>query len=60
MRVPLALAAEASSVSVRTLRRWSAEGRLTVVTNKRGWYLVDLDEVAELEELRLSHGGRLT
>lgn len=58
MRVPLSLAAEACSVPVRTLRRWAEQGRLTAEHDGRRW-LVDLDEVAQLDELRDSRNGRL-
>lgn len=55
-RVPLALAALGTSVSLRTLRRWVADGRITAVPRGKT-HLVDLEEIAELEERRV--GGRL-
>ncbi|MPZ27530.1 MAG: hypothetical protein GEV12_14255 [Micromonosporaceae bacterium] len=51
MRVPIALASLASGVPVRTLRRWAADGRLTVERLGRV-YLLDPIEVAELDEMR--------
>ena len=41
-------AAEMLGVSVETLRRWEAEGRLATTRSEGGQRLVDLDEVARL------------
>jgi len=41
-------AAEMLGVSVETLRRWEAEGRLTVVRSEGGQRLIALDEVSRL------------
>lgn len=57
MRVTLADAAHLAQVPERTLRRWAAGGRLTVV-RRAGRQWVTLDEVLELKELR-GNGGRL-
>lgn len=60
MRVPLADAAAATGVPVRTLRRWCAQGRITVARRGRhGSWLVHVLEVQELEELR-ERRGKLT
>lgn len=58
-RIPLALAAAATGVPERTLRRWAADGRLTVDRAGASW-LVDPMEVDELAERRAGQGGRLT
>lgn len=60
MRIPLADVAAATGVPVRTLRRWCAQGRITVARRgRRGPWLVHVLEVQELEELR-ERRGKLT
>lgn len=64
MRLPLADVAAATGVPLRTLRRWAADGRVTVecrltrAGDVRAW-LVDPLEVDELAEVR-ERRGRLT
>jgi molybdopterin-binding protein len=45
-------AAEMLQVSVETLRRWEAEGRLRMVRSDGGQRLVDVEEVARLIDAR--------
>lgn len=59
MRLPLADAAAATGVPLRTLQRWVADGRVTVKRRGKAW-LVDPLEVDELVEMREQRGGRLT
>jgi molybdopterin-binding protein len=47
-RIRVGQAAEMLGVSVETLRRWEAEGRLTMARSDGGQRLVDIDEVARL------------
>ena len=47
-RIRVGQAAEMLGVSVETLRRWEAEGRLTMARSEGGQRLVDIDEVARL------------
>lgn len=58
MRLPLAEAAAATGVPLRTLQRWATDGRVTVEQRGKAW-LVDPLEVDELVEMR-ERRGRLT
>jgi molybdopterin-binding protein len=51
-RVRVGQAAEMLQVSVETLRRWEAEGRLHMERSEGGQRLVDIDEVARLLDQR--------
>jgi molybdopterin-binding protein len=53
----LGQAAEMLRVSVDTLRRWAADGRLTVVRSAGGQRLVALSEVTRLVAERRAAGG---
>lgn len=58
-RVSVADAERGTGVPARTVRRWAATGRITVVKRGKVW-LVSLLEVAELAERRAASAGRLT
>jgi molybdopterin-binding protein len=51
-RVRVGQAAEMLGVSVETLRRWEADGRLTTVRSAGGQRLVAMDDVSRLLEER--------
>ncbi|HEV7604280.1 MAG TPA: helix-turn-helix transcriptional regulator [Candidatus Limnocylindrales bacterium] len=51
-RLRMGQAAEMLQVSVETLRRWEAEGRLQMVRSDGGQRLVDVEEVARLLDAR--------
>ncbi len=58
-RLRIGQAAEMLGVSVETIRRWEAEGRLTVTRSAGGQRLVDVGEVARLaDERRKTEGDR--
>jgi molybdopterin-binding protein len=58
-RVRVGRAAEMLGVSVETLRRWEAEGRLRMERSEGGQRLVDLDDVTRLlAERRLAASER--
>jgi len=58
-RVRVGQAAEMLGVSVETLRRWEAEGRLRMERSDGGQRLVDIEEVARLlAERRRAVGDR--
>ena len=57
-RVTIEVAAKASTIPARTLRRWAAEGRLTTERRGREW-LIDPVELVQLEDLRHTLTGRL-
>ncbi len=51
-RLRVGQAAEMLGVSVETLRRWEAEGRLQMERSEGGQRLVDLDEISRLLDER--------
>jgi molybdopterin-binding protein len=51
-RIRVGQAAEMLGVSVETLRRWEADGRLTMTRSEGGQRLVDMDQVARLMDER--------
>ena len=51
-RVRVGQAAEMLGVSVETLRRWEADGRLRMVRSEGGQRLVEIDDVARLIDER--------
>jgi molybdopterin-binding protein len=51
-RLRMGQAAEMLGVSVETLRRWGAEGRLRMERSDGGQRLVDIDEVSRLLDAR--------
>jgi molybdopterin-binding protein len=51
-RLRVGQAAEMLGVSVETLRRWEAEGRLRMERSEGGQRLVDLDEISRLLDER--------
>jgi hypothetical protein len=57
-REPLTIAAKAYQLPERTLQRWVAGGRLTVIRHGRN-VLIDLLELGELVEQQHAGGGKL-
>jgi molybdopterin-binding protein len=51
-RLRVGQAAEMLGVSVETLRRWEADGRLTMTRSEGGQRLVEMDQVARLMDER--------
>jgi molybdopterin-binding protein len=51
-RIRVGQAAEMLGVSIETLRRWEAEGRLRMERSEGGQRLIEIDEVARLLEER--------
>ena len=51
-RLRVGQAAEMLGVSVETLRRWEAEGRIRMTRSEGGQRLVDVDEVSRLLDER--------